>query len=47
VTIGNDDTLAQGLLFSPFIYQVLMFILCYYILSVLPVNTKKYDNTDM
>jgi len=41
VTIGNfDDTFAKGLLSSPFIYQVFMFILCYYILSVLPVNIK-------
>lgn len=41
MTIGNvDDTFAQGLLLSPFIYQVFMFILCYYIFSGLPVNTK-------
>jgi len=47
VTIGNaDDTFAQGLLFSPFIYQVYMFILRYYIFSLLPVNTKN-DNTHM
>jgi hypothetical protein len=41
VTIGNfDDTFAKELLFSPFTYQVFMFILCYYILSVLPMNIK-------
>jgi hypothetical protein len=48
VTIGNvDDTFVQGLLFNPFIYQVLMFIKCYYILSVHPLKTKKYANTHM
>jgi hypothetical protein len=41
MTIGNvDGTFVQKLLFNPFVYKVFMFIKCYYILPVLPPNTK-------